>query len=126
MFQKKKELKNLELEKEWFIFVENQPAGPYDLIQLKNDYRFTPDTLVWKKGFAEWVAARFVPELQDVFKDESTSPTTPEDLESKGLEPDLGQQNQATLTMQQDPYLLFLWILVFLLIILYTYYQFYK
>jgi hypothetical protein len=110
--------------KEWFIIIENRQEGPYSLIDLKRDMRFTPDTLVWKKGFQEWTAARFVIEMQKIFKDEGEAKALHESDKGNGAEPDLGQ-DQATLAMQQDPYQLFLWILLLLIILFYIFYQLY-
>jgi hypothetical protein len=122
MFPTKKGNNPLEFEtKEWFIIVENQQEGPYSLLDLKKDYRFTPDTLVWKKGLREWTPARFVLEMQEIFKDDH-EPKALHEPEKRRIS-DLGQQNQVTLTMQQDPYQLLLWILLILLILFYTFYQ---
>lgn len=126
MYQTKKDNKTVEVNtKEWFAIFDDQQQGPYSLLDLKRDKRFTPDTLVWKKGFQEWILARFVPEMKDLFKDEPESKPLHEPEKGTALEPDLGQ-GQATLTMQQDPYQLFLWILVLILVIVYTFYQLYK
>lgn len=126
MFQKERNPKvPLSTEKEWFIIVENRQEGPYSLFDLKNDRRFSPDTLVWKKGFKEWVAARNVAEIAEVFKDEPPSQTIQGLRQEKTLGSDLGKESQLTLTLQQDPYQFILWILVVLLILIYTYYQFF-
>ena len=111
--------------KEWFIIVENQQEGPYNLLDLKRDVRFTPDILVWKKGFQEWTPARFVLEMQKIFKDEPEAKAIHEPDKGNVIKPGLGQQNQVILAMQQDPYQFFLWILVLLLVIFYTFYHFY-
>lgn len=105
---------------EWFIIVEQKQEGPFKIGDLKRDPRFTPDTLVWRKGFTEWTPARFVPELQDIFKDGNTSPNV-QDRDRATLSP-----GQAILTLQQDPYPSFLWLLLFLLIVFYTLYQIYE
>ena len=110
-------------EKVWFIILENKQEGPYSILDLKKEARFNPDTLIWKKGFKEWTAARNVAEIQEVFSDELPSQETQEPHQGKALGSDLGQESQATLTMQQDPYQLILWILVVLLIIIYAFYQ---
>ena len=126
MFQVKKNEKSIDPDvKEWFIIIENQQSGPYSLLDLKKEPRFTPDTLVWRKGFQEWIKARFVPELQMVFKDEPEPRPLHDADKGKGLESDMGQQNQATLTLRQDPYQFLLWVLLLLLVIFYTFYQFY-
>lgn len=107
--------------KEWFIIFENRQEGPYTLLELKKDRRFTPDTLVWKKGFLEWIPARLVPEMQELFKDTPESrPLHPQDEEGLGSE--LGHE-QAMLVMQQDPYQIYLWIILFLIILYYTLYH---
>jgi GYF domain 2 len=125
MFQPKNGTKPVDLyKKEWFIIIENRQEGPYSLLDLKRDHRFTPDTLVWKKGFQEWIPARFVLEMGYIFKDEPQSKALHEPKRGKRLA-DLGKQDQVTLTMHQDPYQLLLWILVLLLILLYTFYQFF-
>lgn len=110
--------------KEWFIIIENQQEGPLSLLDLKRDRRFSPDTLVWKNGFSEWTKARFVLEMKDLFKDDAQPQALHEPDQGKGIKSDL-QESQATLTLQQDPYQYILWILLFLLIILYTFYHLY-
>lgn len=112
---------------EWFVIIDNQQAGPYSLAELKRNPRFNPDTLVWKRDFQEWIKARFVPEMQEVFKDEPEAKALHEPDKDQSLESELGQQNQATLTLQQDPfpYQLLLWFLFCLLIIFYTFFQLY-
>lgn len=108
--------------KEWFIIIDNRQEGPYSLQDLDDDPRFTPDTLVWKEGFKEWVQARFVLEMKEVFKDKSTQH---HDDKDENLKTDLGKQEQITLTLRQDPYQFFLWILILLLLLFYIFYQFY-
>lgn len=126
MFQSKKEsYRKDQTIKEWFVIFDKKQEGPYSLLDLKKDPRFTPDHLVWRKGFHEWTPARFVIELQEIFKDEPESKTI-HDNSSKKSESVLGQQEQVTLTLQQDPYQMFLWILLILLIILYSFYFFYN
>lgn len=120
MFQKEKREKLIFDTDEWFIIIDNQQVGPYALSQLKKHPKFTPDTLVWKKGFKEWTKARFVPELQELFKDDPEPCTLHQD---KGaLKGDLGQESQATLTLQQDPYQFLLWILLLIIVLFYTFF----
>lgn len=124
MFQAKKDNKEeLLLKKEWYIIVDNRQEGPFSLMDLRRDPRFTPDTLTWKKNFKEWIAARYVPEMREVFADEVIRKPPLKPAIPKGLDSDLGQESQATLTLQQDPSQMILWILVILLIFLYTYFQ---
>jgi hypothetical protein len=110
------------MDKEWFIIVGNQQEGPYDLIDLKKDPRVTPDTLVWKKGFKEWVPARLVAALTALFEDETESQPLHEKPKTKPLKTDLGLE-QVTVAMHQDPYQLLLWILLLLLVLFYAFYQ---
>jgi uncharacterized protein (TIGR00266 family) len=51
----------------WHIAVNGQAQGPYPEDEVKNmlnSGRITPDTMVWKEGMADWVAASSVPELR--------------------------------------------------------------
>jgi membrane protease subunit (stomatin/prohibitin family) len=55
---------------EWFIGVNGQQQGPYDLNALAAQAAagtLTRQTLVWKNGMAGWVAAGQVPELGSAF-----------------------------------------------------------
>ncbi|GAA2633910.1 SPFH domain-containing protein [Paractinoplanes durhamensis] len=55
---------------EWFVGVDGQQQGPYDLGALRTQASggsLTRDTLVWKNGMAGWLAAGQVPELGSVF-----------------------------------------------------------
>lgn len=108
--------------KEWFIIFENRQEGPYSLYELKKDRRFTPDTLVWKKGFHEWIPARLVPDMQQLFKDDPDSRPLHPKPEKDALGSELAQ-DQETLVLQQDPYQIILWIVLFLIILYYTLYR---
>lgn len=125
MLRKEKRKKIIESDtEEWFILIEHQQIGPFKTSDLKQHPLFTPDTLVWKKGFKEWIKARFIPELQDLFKDDpQSSPLLEEN--GKGLKTEVGQESQATLTLQQDPYQFLLWILLLLIVIYYTFFYHY-
>lgn len=112
------------LEKVWFVIIDSRQEGPYSLRDLKENPRFTPDTLVWKKGLKEWKLARDVDELSEAFEDETPSKALHEPDEKKPPHTQIGSENQATLTLQQDPHLIILWILVVLLIIIYMFYQY--
>lgn len=112
--------KNNDKEKIWFIIIENRQEGPFSILDLKNDHRFTPDTLVWKVGFKEWMLARNVKEIASAFKDEPASKKTQKPFQDKGLPSDAGKE--VTLTLNQDPYQWILWILIFLLIIFYVFF----
>lgn len=51
----------------WFIEVKGKQEGPYSIAELKRHPHFTLDTLVWREGFREWIPARNVPELRELF-----------------------------------------------------------
>lgn len=112
--------KNNDKEKIWFIIIENRQEGPYSILDLKNDHRFTPDTLVWKVGFKEWMLARNVNEIAKAFKDEPSSRPFQKPIQDKGVSSDVGKE--VTLALHQDPYQWILWILIFLLIIFYVFF----
>lgn len=109
--------------KEWYIFVEEQEFGPYGIEELRVDLRFTPDTPARKSKDEEWVPARFISELQEVFKDRGK----PRPHHGMDEEEEFGaalEESQIVLRLQPDPYHYFLWILL-LITLLYSSYYFY-
>ncbi len=104
---------------EWYLLIDDRKEGPYTIVELKNHKKFTPDTLVWKKGFPRWIPARFVFELEIVFEDEREEPIE-EDVFKKDSWNLRGERD--TLALQQDPFPFFLWVLLFILIALYILY----
>lgn len=108
--------------KEWFVIVDHQQCGPFSLFDLKRKSWFTPDILVWKKGFKEWIQARFIPEMKSLFKDEPENDKKRDVEDQKEGKKDLHNESLVALTMQQDPYQFILWILLILLILIYTLY----
>lgn len=54
----------------YYVAVNGQPTGPFSISELKNmvlEKRFSPNSLVWKQGMAEWVKAESVEEIKDIF-----------------------------------------------------------
>ena len=51
----------------YWIIVDNQPAGPYTGEQLVES-GLKPDTLVWRKGYARWIESGLVPELAEMMR----------------------------------------------------------
>jgi hypothetical protein len=54
---------------EWFVAYDGQQAGPFDAAKLQEgarDGKLTRDTLVWKKGMAQWTKAGEIQEIADV------------------------------------------------------------
>ena len=107
---------------EWYILIDGKKEGPFSINQLKKDTKVTPDTLVWKNGFKEWLAIRQVPELADLFKDENVIPGKEENNQDD-VSTDLVQQDQAALTLRHDPTQWVLWLLVLILLLVYILYQ---
>ncbi len=54
----------------YYIVSDGQQAGPYSLVELKY-MGVKPDTYVWRAGLTEWVPASTLPDLSDLFKEES-------------------------------------------------------
>jgi len=51
----------------WYIAIGGQQQGPFSQAQIQQGLAtgiYTPDTLVWRQGFANWLAMAQVPELQ--------------------------------------------------------------
>jgi membrane protease subunit (stomatin/prohibitin family) len=56
----------------YFLAIDGQQSGPYDAAALRGlarEGRLTGETLAWKKGMPQWIAAAQVPELADVLHD---------------------------------------------------------
>lgn len=56
----------------YHVAVDGQATGPFDknvLTQMIYTGAFTPNSLVWKQGMAEWATASSVVELKDMFND---------------------------------------------------------
>ena len=107
------------MNKVWFILINSKREGPFTPVQLLKDPRVNPDSLVWKEGFIEWIAIRFVPELADIFKDKHIVKPSKADEEPTTA----NFTDQITLALQQDPYQWILWILVLILLLTYVLYQ---
>lgn len=109
-------------DKEWYIKVDGSREGPFTVLELRYHKRFTPDTLVWKRGFIRFVKARKVPELKIVFKDPE-----PQDLPKALNAKDFIKTRNDELILDwhgQNPHL-FIWFLVVLLLLSSLLYQLY-
>jgi len=54
----------------FFVAIGGQQSGPFDMATLQQHVQsgqLTKDTLVWKQGMPNWVAAGQVPELANLF-----------------------------------------------------------
>ncbi len=105
------------MDKIWFIKIDSHEEGPFSLLDLRRHPSVTPDTLVWKEGFKEWIPIRKVKELKSVFEDaEEASP--PKENNKPKLGPILNQDEQLALDMRRLPPSLLIWILLLLVALL--------
>ncbi|MDP1879896.1 MAG: DUF4339 domain-containing protein [Parachlamydiaceae bacterium] len=109
--------------KEWWIRVGDQQIGPLSIKELKKNIYFTPDTYVWKKGWKEWIQAKDVPQLNEAFKDDPVGQPLHENSSIKTAP---SSERIETLDLWYDPYMFLLWIILMIMILLYTYNQFQK
>ncbi len=62
----------------WYVVVNGQQQGPFNLSQLQQaiqNGQYTTDTLVWRDGFADWIAIAKVPDLQRTSRPAPPPPT---------------------------------------------------
>lgn len=52
----------------YFLVVDEKSTGPFSLEEILSHPQLTPDTLVWKPGIDNWLAAKNFPELEPAFK----------------------------------------------------------
>lgn len=108
------------MDKIWFIIVDHQIEGPYSFFDLQRDARLTPDTMVWREDFENWLPIHQVPELKTLFEDSHDS--QPETEEAEIIKTPF--QKDEVIALRSDPPSNYLWILL-ALILLYVFYQFY-
>lgn len=100
--------------KEWYIDLDGKSEGPYSILDLRSNPFVTPETLVWKEGFTEWVPMGTVDELKAVFKD----PEEPNAI-IPNISKDLTQvQDELVMDMSGQPPD-FLWLLIIALTLAY-------
>lgn len=111
------------MDKIWFIKVNNGiQEGPFSFLDLRRDRRITPDTLVWKEGFAAWVPIRQVKELKDLFKDDESEKE--EEKPSKIKTKEIPGDEELAINLQNDvPPIL--WLMLILLVLSYLMYRLY-
>lgn len=106
------------MKKEWYIRIKGQQEGPYSLPELKRDIRITPDTLVWKEGFPQWLPARNVPELKELF--EEKEPQENEPIVFRKL-----PKEEEVIAISYTPPQFTLWLLIVIAVIIYVLYRLY-
>lgn len=104
-------------EKVWYIWIDKKTEGPYSVFQLKRDYRFTPETWVWREGMNEWLKAGEVEELRPLF--EVPLPPKPEE-ESLKSSP-LPLEDEVMALKAPRPNIFWIIILIILIILLLHY-----
>lgn len=54
-------------QQQYYMVVNEQQAGPFTLEEIIAHSHLSPETLVWKPGYDNWLAAKNFPELEAVF-----------------------------------------------------------
>ncbi len=100
------------LKKEWWILVGKEQVGPLSYLSLEKDNRFTPDSFVWKEGMEDWQRARYVKELENIFKD------PPIDNEEEGEESETPPEDEELIidTKRVAPPFWILWLILAIII----------
>lgn len=52
---------------QYYMVIDEQQAGPFTFEEIVMNPRLTPETLVWKPGYDNWIAAKNMPELAAAF-----------------------------------------------------------
>lgn len=68
---------NLPLREQWHAAIDNKPAGPMSVQELKEHLdqgTVTPTSLVWRDGFTDWMELRAVKELASLLKPAEIKP----------------------------------------------------
>lgn len=58
---------NMQQEQIYYLVINEKSIGPFTLDEVILNPQLTPDTLVWKPGLDNWVAAKTFPELNTAF-----------------------------------------------------------
>lgn len=104
----------------WYIKISGNKEGPYSIDDLKRHPQMTPDTLVWKEGFNDWIQARNVPELDILFEDEEQ----PVELKDKfKIEAASPENSILALESSNFPSFFFWLFAIILILFVYAYYQ---
>lgn len=108
------------MDKIWYVEINHRPEGPFSVAELKVDYRLTPDTRVWKKGFTKWLPIRNVPELcKQLFVE--NKPSSIDDFTEDSSFKSIGSDQLIMEANIEPPYLF--WILVILTIFTYLFFH---
>lgn len=105
-------------DKIWFIIIDGQKEGPFSIQDLKHHPRMTPDTLVWKEGFKQWIPARKVAELKSIFEDEEPLIELHDRFKISGASAD---DSALVIEGSNFPFLFYLIIIVLLVLVYFIY-----
>lgn len=105
------------MDKCWFLLVKGERFGPFTLAEVRRHPLLKPKILVWKKGYKDWVEARKVPELKDLFEKEQEE-VSDESNKLKVIPPEV-------LAVQAPSPNFFMWALIALVMLVYVFYQIY-
>lgn len=87
----------------YYIVVDEKSTGPFTLEDVILNARLTPDTLVWKPGLDNWVAAKTLPELEVAFRNNNpySQPPQYQAPNPNYNNPDYGNPNSQTAEQEQ-------------------------
>lgn len=109
------------MKKIWYIKIDEKIEGPFSVRELKRDRRVTPDTLVWRSGFATWVAIGRVVELKSVFAEDDEEPQKQEPtIPSAVVSPAL---DEVALNLPAQPPIILFLLIIILVVALYIIYR---
>lgn len=95
----------------YYMVVDEKSTGPYTLDEITLHPALTPETLVWKPGIENWIAAKTLPELAPAFvnqQNQKQSQTPPEyrqnPYQSEGNPDPNAYTNEGFHHQGRDPY----------------------
>lgn len=68
----------MEQDRIYYIVIDENPTGPFTLDEITLNSALNPESLVWKPGLDNWVAAKTLPELAPAFHNTFRQQTPPE------------------------------------------------
>ena len=80
----------------YYMVVDEKSTGPYTLDEITLHPALTPETLVWKPGIDNWIAAKTLPELAPAFvnQQEQNQYQTPPEYKNPPFSGEENQNNQ--------------------------------
>lgn len=78
---------------QYWAVIDNERKGPMTLEELVNLNIF-PETLVWREGLTEWIPAKDLCELSQLFVNHVEPPVVPNPIQTPKVEPEVAQQEQ--------------------------------